>query len=128
MSNWHHNRNVMEMGNPAECTPNDCSVQIKISSTAFLSEDSSNNFHFDKNGIIIPYPAFVWMCDLGNEEITYFINYVKEQYNIDTKNSIEKELDEEEEEEENGGPAKKIREVAEEIGKSKRSSNGKNKK
>lgn len=128
MSNWHHNRNVMEMGNPLECTPNDCSVQIKISSTSFLSEDSSNNFHFDKNGIIIPYPAFVWMCDFGNEEITYFINYVKEQYNIDTK-SNEKAIEEEEElEEENGTPAKKPREIEEDIGKNKRSSTGKNKK
>lgn len=97
MSNWHHNRDVMEMENPTACKPENCSVQIKISSTAFINKNVESNtiFHFDKNGINIPYSAFVYMCDNDQIEIGHFIEDVKKQFNNDLSKNDEEKLEEE---------------------------------
>lgn len=89
VNNWHFNRDVMKMSNPTACKPEDCSIQIKISSTNFQTKDTNaefpSDFHFDKNGISIPYSAFVWLCDAGNEEMALLMTEMKNHYDSDVK-------------------------------------------
>ena len=94
INNWHFNRDVLEMTNPTACLPENCSVQIKVSSSAFMVNDgTSEKYNFDKNGAIIPYPAFVWMCDDGKDELESMIEEILTLHKKDIKGENE-EIDE----------------------------------
>ena len=85
VNNWHFNRDVMTMSKPTKCCPEDCSIQIKLSSSAFKGDakGEGENYHWDKNGLVLPYSAFVWMCDEGKEEISAIMSEIQRLYNID---------------------------------------------
>ena len=90
INNWHFNRDVLEMTHPPACLPENCSVQIKISSSAFMVKDGASERHnFDKNGAIIPYPAFVWMCDDGKTEVESMIEEILHLHKKDLKGETE---------------------------------------
>lgn len=100
VNNWHFNRDVLEMGNPTKCKPENCSVQLKISSTAFQvksssdKKSSSDSFHFDKQGIILPYPAFVWLCgEKPKETLESFVDDIQKLYHKDLQPNIVEEVE-----------------------------------
>lgn len=71
VSNWHFVRDNQEKKECPPCRPEDCNISLKLSSTLFKSNLSSDlrpttgevladeGFTFDRNGIIIPYSAFL---------------------------------------------------------------------
>jgi hypothetical protein len=97
ISNWHFNRDQQHLKYGPHCRPEDVCISLKLSSTAFapssevgpsfstniddtaetaddistsatsLTDDSC--FNFDKNGVIIPYFAFVSLMDDPNFQL-----------------------------------------------------------
>ena len=94
INNWHFVKDNHTKTNVPPCRPDDCSVQIKISSTVFKSESqagssdlaeasaNSEEYFFDKNGIIIPFPAFKDL--LSNRDFQFYLGKVKQQFEEDT--------------------------------------------
>ena len=114
VNNWHFNRDVMSLPTPIKCCPEDCSIQIKLSSTAFKGDSNTEEaYHFDKNGLVLPYAAFVWLCDEGKAEMSGIISEIQRLYQLDVSPSakpialnIEGEAAEEEN---NAKKAKKVK-------------------
>ena len=89
ISNWHFNRDNQHLKFGPRCRPEDVCISIKLSSSAFVSADAAgpslptyneeessaddlsttptttddSSFSFDRNGVIIPYFAFVSLLD-----------------------------------------------------------------
>lgn len=88
------------------CQPDDCSISIKLSSTLFRSEsqasdseaaaavDVADDFFFDKNGAVIPYPALKAL--LHSDEFKVYMEQVKRQFEQDSGSKAWPEDDDEE--------------------------------
>lgn len=98
ISNWHFNRDNQHLKFGPRCRPEDVCISLKLSSSAFVSADATGPtlptynedesygddlstssaptddscFNFDRNGVIIPYFAFVSLLDDTN-----FQSYLK---------------------------------------------------
>ena len=125
-SNWHFVRNHQEVRNCPPCSPEDCNISLKLSSTAFRSAPTElskaggfleteirndEDYCFDKNGVIIPYPAFISL--LQDKRFTQeYLPLVKKEFErvcgpIYVSEEVEEEEEEEEEEEDSNKKAKK---------------------
>ena len=119
-SNWHFVRNHQEVRNCPPCSPEDCNISLKLSSTAFRSAPTElskaggfleteiridEDYCFDKNGVIIPYPAFISL--LQDKRFTQeYLPLVKKEFErvcgpIYVSEEVEEEEEEEEEEDSN---------------------------
>ena len=86
------------------CTPDDCTIGLKLSSTVFRSGDSSadgetnpetgERLYFDRNGALIPYAAFKVL--IQSEQMTVYMEQVKKQYEKDVGSDTWTEHEEEE--------------------------------
>lgn len=108
INNWHFVKDNHTKTHVPPCRPDDCSVQIKISSTVFKSEsqllaggsdlveaaDNGEQFFFDKNGIIVPYSAFKDL--LTDVDFQQYLGRVQQQFEEDSGTPTW--LDEEDEE------------------------------
>ena len=83
------------------CHVDDCSISIKLSSTVFRSDlqtadsdvavDTADQFFFDKNGAVIPYPALRAL--LFCEDFLKYMEQVKNQFEEDTGSKVWQETD-----------------------------------
>lgn len=81
VSNWHFNRDHQQNREFKPCTVNDCTVQLKFSSTEFATEKSLGEpYHFDKHGVVFPYATFVALL----RHVTFI-----HQFMIDVKDKYE---------------------------------------
>lgn len=99
INNWHFVKDTHTKTVVPPCRPDDCSVQIKISSTVFKSEaqllssgsdlldtnETGEEFFFDKNGTIIPFPAFKEL--ITSKDFQFYLKKVKEQFDEDSGSS-----------------------------------------
>ena len=90
VNNWHFVKDNLYKAKTPACQADDCSISIKLSSTIFRSElqaadssvDASDEFYFDKNGAVIPYPALKEL--LHCEEFYTYMEQVKIQFEGDS--------------------------------------------
>jgi hypothetical protein len=90
VNNWHFVKDNLYKAKTPACQADDCSISIKLSSTIFRSElqaadssvDASDEFYFDKNGAVIPYPALKEL--LHCEEFYTYMEQVKIQFEVDS--------------------------------------------
>ena len=88
------------------CHVDDCSISIKLSSTVFRSDlqtgdsevaaagaavDTADQFFFDKNGAVIPYPALRAL--LFCEDFLKYMEQIKSQFEEDTGSKVWQETD-----------------------------------
>lgn len=142
LSNYHFNRagqqEQQQRGGFERCTPQDCSVGLKFSSTDFASKEGSEDDerYFDKHGLLIPYPAFVSL--LGSRDFNEFLKDAEAKWKVSSGHAEAsvprdaREVDEEEEEEEDDddiapprkNKARKRRDDSEDRGSKKRAGGG----
>ena len=104
LSNWHFVRDNVNKPIMPPCTPDDCTIGLKLSSTVFRSGDSSadgetnpetgERLYFDRNGALIPYAAFKVL--IQSEQMTVYMEQVKKQYEKDVGSDTWTEHEEEE--------------------------------
>ena len=90
VNNWHFVKDNLYKAKTPACQADDCSISIKLSSTIFRSElqaadssvDASDEFYFDKNGAVIPYPALKEL--LHCDEFYTYMEQVKIQFEADS--------------------------------------------
>jgi hypothetical protein len=86
VSNWSFVRDHKDSKRPVKCTSQDVTISLKLSSTAFARTSEAavkkEPYSFDKNGLILPYPAFLSL--LKNEDFTDLMEKVTTRYTLDT--------------------------------------------
>jgi hypothetical protein len=95
INNWHFVKDNLYKAKTSPCQADDCSISIKLSSTVFRSESQANDsevavaaadageeFYFDKNGAVIPYPALKAL--LNSAEFLTYMEQVKKQFEEDS--------------------------------------------
>lgn len=97
INNWHFVKDNLYKAKTSPCQADDCSISIKLSSTVFRSESQANDsevavvaaaagageeFYFDKNGAVIPYPALKAL--LNSAEFFTYMEQVKKQFEEDS--------------------------------------------
>jgi hypothetical protein len=82
ISNWHFVRDAQNVKVLPVCTIKDCVIGLKLSSSAFkpqLLEHADGEYHFDKNGLLMPYTVFLdFMCSIEFKKD--FMDLVKKEY------------------------------------------------
>ena len=101
MNNWHFVKDNLYKAKTPPCHVDDCSISIKLSSTVFRSDlqtadsdvavDTADQFFFDKNGAVIPYPALRAL--LFCEDFLKYMEQVKNQFEEDTGSKVWQETD-----------------------------------
>ena len=101
MNNWHFVKDNLYKAKTPPCHVDDCSISIKLSSTVFRSDlqtadsdvavDTADQFFFDKNGAVIPYPALRAL--LFCEDFLKYMEQVKNQFEEDTGSKVWQEFD-----------------------------------
>ncbi len=81
VSNWHFVRDNQTAKVPPVCTPKDCVVGIKLSSTSFKSllDLDEKEFNYDKNGLLLPYILFMDLLSHGEFSCDY-MDSVKQEF------------------------------------------------
>lgn len=80
LSNYHFNRDK-QSPKFKPCTPADCTVGLKYSSSEFVivgTPERDAGFHFDRFGVLIPFDAFVSL--LTNQSFKNYIEKCKARY------------------------------------------------
>jgi hypothetical protein len=88
LSNWSFVRDNKETKHSVRCSLHDVTVGFKISSSEFRSSTAKppnpqNPYDFDKNGLILPYPAFLSLAK-DHSFAADFMKKVQSRYTADT--------------------------------------------
>jgi hypothetical protein len=113
-SNWHFVRDRREAKNFEPCEKHHCTVALKLDSSQFIKPDSEEAFNFDRNGLVLPYDAFLSL--IKDSDFTgEFLQAVREKFEAETGESISKSPkggeEDEEEEEENVNEEEEVEEI-----------------
>ena len=86
LSNWSFVRDHKENPQKVKCSLHNVTVGLKLSSTEFRSgakRDPNQQYDFDKNGLILPYPAFLSLLK-DSAFVDDFMTKVEKRYIADT--------------------------------------------
>lgn len=140
ISNWHFNRDTQHLVEAPQCKVEDVNISLKFASTAFNAEETggaygrgqtastsaasstvaSTQLKFDKNGVTIPYVAFVYL--LEQESFHQYMVKIRTLY--EQKEGKTTRFDDAEETEEMAAPqAQSVRSEEEESLASKKKKN-----
>lgn len=105
ISNWHFVRDNVNKPKVPPCTPDDCTIGFKLSSTVFRSggdspttegetnPETGEKMYFDRNGALIPYAAFKVL--IQSADLAVYMEQVKTLYEKDVGSAAWSENDEE---------------------------------
>ena len=105
LSNYHFNRDK-QSPKFKPCTPADCTVGLKYSSSEFVivgTPERDAGFHFDRFGVLIPFDAFVSL--LTNQSFKNYIEKCKARYDKqvnDASSTVEAVVVDDDDEDEDG--------------------------
>ena len=86
ISNWSFVRDNKANPRKIRCTNQDVTIGLKLASSAFRTgrlDDRRQPYDFDKNGLVLPYAAFLSLIK-STDFTSAYINKVKDHYEEDT--------------------------------------------
>ena len=120
LTNFWFIRKHQENRKPVEATPKDLHASLKIASTLFKSPQANpakfnrRDHYFDKNGLIVPYPALQAL--LADDDFAAYLKAIKQKYedDVDDDDDVDAHLLTEEEARELEGECRKLTDEEEE--------------
>ena len=96
LSNWSFVRDNKENPQKIKCSLHNVTVGLKLASTEFRSpnkqqhqQDYNQQYDFDKNGLVLPYPAFLSLLK-DSSFVDEFMTKVEQRYITDTGDNLTK--------------------------------------